>query len=71
MFDRNDLRWDCHSLRLNSGRLMAAVEPDHEWPGLWRVRLPDGRLSDMVNLTRAKDAALLLALAVLNRRVAA
>ncbi len=25
-------------------------------PGMWRVRWPDGRLSDMTNLTRAKDA---------------
>jgi hypothetical protein len=24
--------------------------------GMWRVRWPDGRLSDMSNLTRAKDA---------------
>ena len=23
---------------------------------MWRVRWPDGRLSDMVNLSRAKDA---------------
>jgi hypothetical protein len=23
---------------------------------MWRVRWPDGRLSDMTNLTRAKDA---------------
>ena len=30
-------------------------EPDAKWPGMWRVRWPDG-LSDMVNLTRAKDA---------------
>jgi hypothetical protein len=29
----------------------------HErYPGMYRLRLPDGRLSDMVNLTRAKDA---------------
>jgi hypothetical protein len=35
---------------------------------MFRVLMPDGRLSDMVNLTRAKDAALSLALAVLNRR---
>ncbi len=25
--------------------------------GMWRVQWPDGRLSDMTNLTRAKDAA--------------
>ena len=29
---------------------------DATHPGMWRVRWPDGRLSDMTNLTRAKDA---------------
>jgi hypothetical protein len=32
------------------------VVPDPARPGMWRVRWPDGRLSDMTNLTRAKDA---------------
>ena len=32
------------------------VAPDPARPGMWRVRWPDGRLSDMTNLTRAKDA---------------
>jgi hypothetical protein len=32
------------------------VVPDAAHPGTWRVRWPDGRLSDMTNLTRAKDA---------------
>jgi hypothetical protein len=30
--------------------------PDATRPGMWRVRWPDGRLSDITNLTRAKDA---------------
>jgi hypothetical protein len=30
--------------------------------------MPDGHVSDMVNRTRAKDAAVLLAFAVLNNR---
>jgi hypothetical protein len=34
------------------------VEPDSRWPGImYRVRWPDGRLSDMTNRTRANDAA--------------
>ena len=33
---------------------------------MWRIRYPDGWLSDMVNLTRAKDAAGLIALSLLN-----
>jgi hypothetical protein len=32
------------------------VLPDAAHTGMWRVRWPDGRLSDMTNLTRARDA---------------
>jgi len=32
------------------------VVPDPGRPGTWRVRWPGGRLSDMTNFTRAKDA---------------
>jgi hypothetical protein len=32
------------------------VVSDAAHPGMWRVRWPDGSLSDMTNLTRAKDA---------------
>ena len=32
------------------------VLPDAAHRGMWRVRWPDGRLSEMTNLTRAKDA---------------
>jgi hypothetical protein len=62
-----DLKWIGHELRLTSGRLLATVKPDPEWPNLWRVHMPDGHVTDMVNLSRAKDAAGTLALAVLNR----
>jgi hypothetical protein len=34
------------------------VVPDSKWPNMYRVRSPDGTLTDMVNLTRARDAAL-------------
>jgi hypothetical protein len=33
------------------------VVRDETYSEMWRVRWPDGRLSDMANLTRAKDAA--------------
>jgi hypothetical protein len=33
---------------------------------MYRIRFPDGRLSDMVNLTRAKAAAVAFALQALN-----
>jgi hypothetical protein len=68
-YDRRGLKW-CGSrlwLLSNRGLVLASIEPDQSWPGMWRVRLPDGYLTDMVNLSRAKDAAGSLALGVLNR----
>jgi hypothetical protein len=41
-------------------RVVARVVPDAAYPGMWRVELPGG-LSDMVNLTRPRDAARVLA----------
>jgi hypothetical protein len=29
---------------------------DQQFPNMWRIAFPDGRLSIMVNITRAKDA---------------
>jgi hypothetical protein len=71
LYDRDDLKWDGLKLRSCTGRLLAMVEPDPEWPLMYRVRLPGGHLTDMLNLTRAKDAAKFLALEALNRRNAA
>ena len=42
------------------------VVPDTPYPGMWRIRSPDGRLTDMASLTRAKDAAVSIALETLN-----
>jgi hypothetical protein len=61
-----DIDWDGHRLRLSTGRLLATVETDAQWAGMWRVRFPDGHTTDIVNLTRAKDAATALAVAGLN-----
>jgi hypothetical protein len=47
------------------GQAVAAIVRDADWPNMWRVRLANGHVSDMVNLTRAKDAA-----RALGRRVA-
>ena len=62
------LIWTAGSCALfHRGLVLATIEPDLTWPGMWRVRLPEGYLTDMVNLSRAKDAAASLALGVLNR----
>ena len=38
------------------GALLHALVADQHWPNMWRIVFPDGRLSDMLNITRAKDA---------------
>jgi hypothetical protein len=43
------------------GRVVAALEPESSYPNMWRVRLPGGHVTDIVNLIRAKDAAVCLA----------
>jgi hypothetical protein len=63
-FGRHELVWDGPELKLGT-RVMARIEPDQNWPGMWRVRF-GGRLSDMANLSRAKDAAISLVLGELN-----
>jgi hypothetical protein len=51
-----------HCLYYGSNRApLARVVPDGRYPGMWRIAWGDGCLSDMVNLTRAKDAAAALA----------
>ena len=40
------------------GRELARVEADAQYSGMWRIHWPDGVVSDMVNLSRAKDAAM-------------
>jgi hypothetical protein len=33
-----------------------SIVPDDRWPGMYRIRKPDGSLTDIVNLARARDA---------------
>lgn len=43
---------------LKLGRRNGRVFPDNQYPGMWRSRRADGKLSDMANLTWAKNAVL-------------
>jgi len=45
---------------------LATIEPDPKYACMYRIRFPNGGLSDMLNLTRAKDAAVGFALRSLN-----
>jgi len=51
---------------LHDGRIVTQVIPDEKYPGMYRV-LANGELSDMVNISRATDAARMAALSILNR----
>jgi hypothetical protein len=46
--------------RLYDGNLNTGltVRPDADWPSMWHIHYPDGSVSDMVNISRATDAAL-------------
>ena len=65
---RHCLTWRGHQLFRHGVRApVAQIEPDETHPGMWRFRLvPGDAPSDMVNLSRAKDAAATLVLAELN-----
>lgn len=66
---RRDVLGMPHALHLgNKQTPLAHVIPDDKHPGMWRIRWPDGEVSDMVNLARAKDAALTLCAAKLSLR---
>jgi hypothetical protein len=63
----HDLQWIGNTLcRKGQTTPVVTVVTDQTYPSMWRVQYPDGSLSDMVNRTRARDAALTIALAVLN-----
>ena len=67
---RNKLNWRKTAggyALLRSQKAMLKIVPDKVWPGMWRILHRD-RLSDMVNLSRAKDAGFSIALGFLNDR---
>jgi hypothetical protein len=41
----------------NGGTPMVRIEPDATCPRMWRMHWPDGRVSDMGDLTRIRDVA--------------
>jgi hypothetical protein len=56
--NRGEARKVAYALHYGSAQSpLATVVPDNRWPGMWRIAWPDGRITDMVNLSRAKDAA--------------
>jgi hypothetical protein len=60
-YKSHNLSWRRNDLRC-AGKTVVGIAPDRTYTGMWRVVLPDGRLSDMANRARAKDAAMTIAL---------
>jgi hypothetical protein len=50
---------------IKAKRAVVTIKPDAKWPNMWRVHLPNGQVSDMTNLTRARDAARSLSLGIM------
>ena len=51
------LNWKGNRLMIDRKWSGASIVPDQKWPNMWRIEYPTGKLSDMVNKARAKDAA--------------
>jgi hypothetical protein len=63
----NNLQWRGDKLMLGTRNTGVKIIPDAKWPGMYRVEYPPGVVSDMTNLTRARDAAVYLVTDHLNR----
>jgi len=48
------------SLHYCGGKALAFAVADPRWTGMYRIAWPDGRVSDMANLSRICDAAALI-----------
>jgi hypothetical protein len=55
--DTHNLNWRGPELYWGASHTGFLIVPDTKYPSMWRVRHPDGQLSDMVSRVRAKDAA--------------
>jgi hypothetical protein len=61
------LEWHDNRLLGPNGIAIEIVQ-DSTYPTMWRVKYPDGKLSNMITLPRARDAARVALLRILNER---
>jgi hypothetical protein len=50
--------WVTYRLHIGGNDTGISIHTDYHWPALFRIRWPDGRVSQPGNLTRAKEAAI-------------
>ena len=65
VYSRSELTWQGDRLHLGRKALGVSIVPDANHPGMWRIRVGT-KLSDMVNRSRARDAARVAAVDLLN-----
>jgi hypothetical protein len=67
MLGYNDLVWRGGELfRRDGGKALLKIVPDSQYSAMWRVVLPSGELSGMLNRTRTQDCGRAVALRKLN-----
>jgi hypothetical protein len=66
----NDFQWRGDKLMQGTRNTGVKIIPDAQWPGMYRVEYPPGVISDMVNLSRARDAAVYIVTNCLNKSTA-
>ena len=71
MIGWRQLNWNGNRLRHGTRLSGYEIVQDKTYPTMWRVRQPNGALSDIVNLSRAKDAAMGMLVRDLNVRISA
>lgn len=67
MFGFRDFEWKGDKLMHGNKNTGVKIIPDATWPKMYRVEYPPGTISDMTNLSRAKDAAVSIVSHHLNR----
>jgi hypothetical protein len=71
--DNDDLVWRGDQLALKgTARTSPIVKliQDANYSGMWRIKTPDGAVSDLVNRARAREAARSTLLGILRQRLA-
>lgn len=68
MKEHDRCRWKGDALHYEGRATGFSIVVDDRYSTMWRVRYPDGKLTDMVNRTRAKDAAQSIFITRENRR---
>jgi hypothetical protein len=70
VYSGHDLVWRGNDICVGrNSRPIVSIVPDAAYPKMWRIRMSDGRLSDMANRTWVKDAAASVALSILNHDI--